>query len=192
MTQIIAAHFNSVEELQAVVDTLPARGFGADDYATYFLNPPGQRGLYWLGGDAVSDEGASGAGRTAAVGALVGGGAGVAAGSATGFAIGSVGGPVGALAGAGVGAYLGALVGALRGMQAPDPEEASVEHPAEPQGGPMIALNVERPGAADEAIALLHEGGAHEVHRTEGRWANGEWVDFDPREPIEHVQPGRM
>ena len=68
MTQIIAAHFNSVEELQAVVDTLPARGFGADDYATYFLNPPGQRGLYWLGGDAVSDEGASGAGRTAAAG----------------------------------------------------------------------------------------------------------------------------
>lgn len=177
MTTIIAGHFENVDQLQDAVGQLGRQGFAPSDFATYFLNPPGQRGLYWLGGDAPSDQGTTGAGKGAAVGGAVGGTAGL--------AVGSIGGPIGALAGAGVGAYVGSLIGALSRMHEPEPDKATVEHPAEPPGGPMIAINVDRPGAEAAAIGILGRCGAVQINRANGTWQAGEWTDYDPRQPID-------
>lgn len=188
MATIVAGHFEHVEQLQKALELLAEQGFSKHDYATYYLNPAGQHGLFWLGGDARSDEGSRDAGKSAAVGAVVGGTTGVAAGTTTGLMVGSIGGPIGALAGAGVGAYLGALIGALKGLHAPEPEQASVEHPVEPMGGPMVAIHAGTPGSDGTAIVILERCGAQQISRAQGTWKEGEWIDFDPRAPIDLIK----
>ena len=179
MSTIIVGYFSNVDQINDAKKWLNQMNVTSDDYATYFLNPPGAHGLYQLGGDAPADEGAAGAGKEAAKGATVGGAAGLAAGA--------VGGPVGALVGAGAGAYLGSLMGAMRGLDDPDPDQASKERPAEPPAGPVMALNVGSKISADEAVKLFRERGAVRIDLTTGRWSAGEWTDFDPREPVETV-----
>lgn len=177
MTAIIAAHFAHVEHMHEATAQLRAQGFSRDEYATYFLNPPGQHGLYHLGGDADSDEGTKKAGKNATAGAVAGG--------AAGAIVGTLGGPMGMLAGAGAGAYLGALAGALRAADAPEPAKATTEAPAEPPGGPMVAVNVDKPGAEAAAVAILGRCHARQIDRANGEWQEGDWLDFDPREPIQ-------
>lgn len=180
MSRIIAGHFDDVENVEAAIQDLVSRGFRRGEYASYYLNPPGQHGLSPIGGDAASDEGAREAGKGAATGAAIGG--------AAGLAIGSIGGPPGALAGAGVGAYVGSLAGALRKTREPHAEAASPQHPAEPFAGPMVAVCVDRSGAEAAAVEALDGHGAREIHRAEGEWRDGEWVDYDPRVPAETVK----
>lgn len=176
MATIIAGHFDHVEHLEEAVRLLEGQGFAKDDYATFYLNPPGQHGLYSLGGDAPADQGAAGAGKGAAAGAAIGGG--------VGLAIGAIGGPIGALAGTGVGAYLGALAGALSQVDDPKPEAATLDRPAEPPGGPMLAIHCDAPGSEATAVAILGHSLARRIDRANGRWKDGSWTDFDPREPV--------
>lgn len=178
MSTIITGHFDHIEQLQEAVRRLQAEGYTEDDYEAYFLNPPGQHGLYKLGGDAPSDEGSRDAGKGAAAGALMGG--------AAGLAIGSLAGPIGALAGSGVGAYIGAFAGALNKANAPHPEHASTDRPAEHAGGPMMAVNVDRPGSETTVVAIFTQANANCINRGTGEWVDGEWRDFDPRQPL-HV-----
>ncbi len=185
MSRIIAGHFRHIEQLQEVVALLRERGFSADDYATYYLNPPGGHGLYRVGFDVENNENAPGAGVGAATGAAAGG--------AAGLAIGIVGGPLGALAGGGIGAYIGSLMGALGQMEQLEAEDASVNHPAEPPSGPMIAINAADEKAEQDAISIVTRCSPLQVDRARGDWRHGEWVDFDPQEPVEtlhHREPG--
>jgi len=91
--------------------------------------------------------------------------------------------PAAGLAGTGVGAYLGALSGAMSRM-APDANVAIIEAPADPPGGQMLAINVDRPGAEALAVMILGQTLARRVNRTCGQWAEGRWCDFDPRQPL--------
>ena len=183
MSRIITGHFQHPEQLQEAVALLSAEGFGSEDYAIYYFNPPGSHGLYRIGGDASADEGTAGSGKSAAAGAAVGGTAGA--------AIGMLGGPIGALVVGGAGAYVGSLWGALSTMEDPDRAKATTEHPAEPPSGPMLAINIDRAEAGTEhdaeptAVAILTRCAAMQVDRANGTWKDGEWVDFDPRVPVE-------
>lgn len=181
MALIIAAHFDHIEQLEYAIVRLNAAGYDPRDYARYLLNPPGQHGLFPLGGDAAADEGARDAGKGAAVGAAVGG--------AAGALLGSVAGPAGVLAGAGVGAYVGSLGGALNTLEDPDPERATRSAPAMPQGGPMLAVCTARHGTEAEVIDILSTASAHTVVRAQGTWGEAGWLDYDPREPMETVDP---
>lgn len=176
MATIIVGYFKEISALKAARRRLEKKGLTESDFANYFLNPPGAHGLYELGGDAYSDEGAADAGPSAAAGAAVGGTAGA--------AVGAVGGPVGALVGAGAGAYIGSLMGALKNLDDPDPEKASVEQPAEPPAGPVLAVRLDNPSQDTEYITIFEEEGAIRVDRTSGHWKNGQWTDFDPREEV--------
>jgi hypothetical protein len=47
----------------------------------------------------------------------------------------------------------------------------------------LVAVNADAAGlrlSEDEIVSLLEECGAKQVERAEGRWADGEWADFDP------------
>ncbi len=188
MSTIVAAHFEQPEQLDRAVQELKAQGFSEQEYAVYYLNPPGQHGLTPIGGDVHSDEGAEEAGKGAVTGATLGGAVGLAVGGAVGMAAGGIALPVGLLAGAGVGAYTGSLVGALGKTHEPNPEEASREHPIEPPAGPMLAVCVDRAATETLAIMILNQAGAREIERSEGRWVDGEWLDFDPRRPAETIK----
>ncbi|MDX5410519.1 MAG: hypothetical protein LPJ94_09890 [Thauera sp.] len=174
---IIAGHFAHVEHLNEATAELDSRGFARENYAAYFLNPPGQHGLYVIGGDAQSDEGTRASGKTASAAAVAGG--------AAGAVVGSPAGPIGALAGAGVGAYLGAFIGALKGTRTPDPEHATRDHPAEPPGGPMLAVRVDNADTEAAVVDIFDRCQARQIDRTHGEWRDGSWLDFDPRKPIE-------
>lgn len=177
MATIIVGYFDEIGQLEGATHKLTKQGLTATDMTYYYLNPPGAHGLYELGGDAPSDEGSTEAGKTAATGAAVGG--------AAGLAVGSIGGPIGALAGAGAGAYIGSLMGALKNLEAPDPDAATVDHPAEPPPGPLLAVRVLQPGEHAHLVDVLREFGAIRVDQTTGRWEDGTWVDFDPREDVQ-------
>ncbi|BAL24942.1 hypothetical protein [Azoarcus sp. KH32C] len=165
MSTIIAGHFDHVEQLQEAIKELSLHGFSPAEYAIYHLTPPGQDGLYFLGGDSGSDEGGRGAVMDAA-------------------AFGGHRAPAEALAGTGVGAYLGALSAAMNRMEAADANVAIIEAPADPPGGQMLAINVDRPGAEALAVTILGQTLARRVNRTSGQWAEGRWCDFDPRQPL--------
>lgn len=184
MATIIVGHFDRIVQLQEAVRLLEEQGFSPPDYAAYYLNPPGQHGLYGLGGDAHHDHGSHDAGPGAATGALLGGATGALAGGAAGLAIGTIGGPIGALAGSSIGAYLGALAGALGRSTGPKASQASSEAPAEAPGGPMLAVLAERPGSEAAAVAIFGRALARRIDRANGDWVDGEWGNFDPREPV--------
>lgn len=190
MATIIAARFEQPEQLEAARLTLAERGFAPDEYAEYYVNPPGQHAITPIGGDVHSDEGAQDAGKGAVAGAAVGGTVGAAAGAAIGAASGAVAGPVGALAGAAVGAYTGSLVGALSKTHQADPRQASPEHPMERPGGSMLAVCADRAGREAEAIAIFEQCGASDIERNQGTWSGGRWTDFDPRRPGEVIKAG--
>jgi hypothetical protein len=89
--------------------------------------------------------------------------------------------------GAGLGAYIGSFAGSMARVRGGKRASASVEHPVEPRGGRMIAVNVDRQGTEKRAIEVLKRQRARDVRRAEGKWANGSWRDFDPRAPLAAV-----
>jgi hypothetical protein len=89
--------------------------------------------------------------------------------------------------GAGLGAYIGSFAGSMTRVRGGQRSSASVEHPVEPRGGRMIAVNVDRRGTEKRAIDLLKRHTARDVRRAEGEWSNGSWRDFDPRAPLAAV-----
>ena len=173
MTTIVAGGFDVAPAADAAKLRLMGAGVRAENLSSFRVNPAGEHDVLPGGGDRAESPGtkhaSSGAAKGAAVGAAVGVVAGVAASP--------VFGPVGVAVGAGAGAYAGSLVGALGRIDSePQPDVRDVR-PAET----LIAVNA---GAGDlpleELIRLFEECGATQVERTEGRWENGAWADFDP------------
>src|SRR6188474_2408535 len=174
MATIIAAGFETIVEAQDALARLERAGVNSEYLCEFGVNPPGMHDETPIGGDRNESPGAQhadgGATKGAAVGAVVG--------TAAGVAITPLLGPAGIVAGAGVGAYTGSLLGGMsKGVdETPQPDHTTVR-PAEA----MIAVNVDGAGVAAEAIVRAFElAGAWQIERTEGRWENGEWADFDP------------
>ncbi len=176
MATIIAGGFDVVNNADAAVDRLRSAGVSMDDMCTFGVMPAGEHHNLPAGGDRDASPGAKNAGKGAGTGAAIGAVAGLAAGAATIPLLG----PAGLAAGAAAGAYAGSLVGALKRMdREPQPGRESVR-PAET----LIAINADAgPLAADDVVRIFEECGARQVERTEGRWENGEWADFDPLSP---------
>jgi len=176
MATIIAGGFDVVTQADAAVERLRQAGVRTEDLCTFRVNPAGEHDRLPGGGDHRASAGAKDAGRNAGKGGAIGAAAGLAAGAATTPLMG----PAGLAAGAAAGAYVGSLLGGLSGTsKEPQPGHETVR-PAET----LIAVNVDsgNPGA-DDVVRLFEECNARQVERTEGRWENGEWADFDPASP---------
>ncbi|HEX6632990.1 MAG TPA: hypothetical protein VF038_03415 [Usitatibacter sp.] len=176
MATIIAGGFDVVTQADAAVERLRQAGVRTEDLCTFRVNPAGEHQALPGGGDHAASPGAKDAGKGAGAGAAIGAAAGLAAGAAaTPFM-----GPAGLAAGIAAGAYAGSLTGALKKMdKEPQPGQDTVR-PAET----LIAVNVDSGNpSADDVVRLFEECNARQVERTEGRWENGEWADFDPTTP---------
>src|SRR5688572_13085572 len=182
MSRIICGMFDRSVDADAALDAFKNEGFQRSEIDAFYVSPPGQHAMTPLGGDAPhSSEGSRSAGSGAAIGAVGGALIGGAAGwlfSDSLIVIPLV---------AGLGAYVGSFAGAMGRVRGGRRGAASVEHPVEPRGGRMIAINVDRAGTEAKAVSILKSHGARDVRRAEGRWADGSWRDFDPRAPLATV-----
>ncbi len=199
--RIIAARFGTTTEAEAVAQSM--HGFIATkDICIFHNNAPGQHGTTMFGDHVAEHEHAANAtsnspnaaiklqstgpepsgevaeqaehaeGSAMATAAVAGVAAGVLAVAA---------GPVVALAAVGVAAYTGSLAGALEGGDVDENGKGSGQRrPAMRQGGVMIAVHIVN--AADQArvVQLLKSASAADIEQAEGKWQDGDWVDFDP------------
>jgi len=178
---IIAGNFALKQDADVLISRLLAGGTLQEDIHCFALNPPGQHGLFPIGGDQDADKlasgGDSGALKGAAIGAVVGMGAGIAAASLLG--------PAAIVGGAAVGAYTGSVAGAMNSMGDKVDPEAGEDGAASParQAGVMVAVRAAGPVAEDRTIGEMRASQARTVERTQGEWAGGQWVDFDPLQP---------
>ncbi len=193
---IIAARFGTVAEAEAVAQSLHAF-IATTDICIFHNNAPGQHGTTMYGDNAAEHQHAAVAknhatdtaktlqatrpepsievaeqvehaeGSAMATAAVAGVAAGVLAVAA---------GPVAALAAVGVAAYTGSLAGAMEGGQI-DGRNGS---PAMRQGGVMIAVHVVNAADQNRVVEALKATGAADIERAEGKWQDGDWVDFDP------------
>ena len=180
MSRIIAGRFDATVDADGAIEALRREGFAAEEIDSFYVSPAGQNAMTLLGGDAPH---ASAGSRFAGFGAVVGALVGALLGTLVGLAVDSRYGAVAVLFAAGVGAYLGSFVGAMRKVRGARPGEASVEHPAEPKGGRLVAVKADRTGADAAALRILRQFRARDVGRADGTWRNG-WKDFDPRAPL--------
>ena len=183
MSRIICGMFDRTIDADAAHEELKREGFQRAEIHAFYVSPPGQHAMMPLGGDASSSEGSSTAGIGAGIGAAVGAVLGAAAGWAVSGDLGLVVIPLGA----GLGAYVGSFAGSMALVRGGHRADASVEHPVEPRGGRMIAINVDRAGTERRAIEILRGHSARDVRRAEGEWSDGAWRDFDPRAPLAAV-----
>ena len=184
MARIVAGRFDRTIDADAALAALAREGFTEKDVDSFYVGPPGQHAMTPVGGDSPhSSAGSRHAGMAAAIGAAVGALLGLAAGTVLSIELGNV-----AIAlTVGLGAYVGSFAGAMARVRGGESREASVEHPVEPLGGRMIAVNVERPGSEERAIAILRRHDARNIGRAQGEWRDGSWRDFDPRAPLATV-----
>lgn len=176
MTTIIAGGFDTIEKAQAALARLQQAGVRPEDVCTFHVNPAGEHHQLPGGGDRQASPGARDAHKGAGAGAAVGGVIGAAAGAATIPFLG----PAGVAAGAAAGAYTGSMIGAFRRIDVRPQPGRDIVRPAET----LVAVNGTSSALAmEDVIRLFEECGAQQVERTEGRWENGEWADFDPLLP---------
>jgi len=174
MATIIAGGFETYMDAQDALRRLAAAGVNSEYLCEFRINPPGMHDTTLIGGDHQESAGAhhadSGAAKGAAVGAAVG--------TAVGVAATVIVGPAAIVAAAGAGAYAGSLVG---GLKAGVDREAQPDHTVVRPAEAMIAVNVDGAGIPEASIVeAFQAAGAWQIERTEGRWENGEWSDFDP------------
>ncbi|CCD35288.1 putative membrane protein [Candidatus Paraburkholderia kirkii UZHbot1] len=153
MSLIIAGRFQTFRAAESAAQRLFAHGFFEEDVTLFFVNPSGQHALYPVGGDIGTDTGASAAPK----------------GAGKGVTIGVV-----------VGAYVGSLVGAMSHTKKPK-VASHADEPAR-HAGVLVAVHVS-PDTQEQASATLREAGGMDIERASGRWKQGRWADFDPRQP---------
>ena len=182
MSTIICGRFDRTLDADAALASLRREGFGESDTDSFYVGPAGQHDKNPWGGDSYSGAGARQAGAAGFIGAVIG----AIVGALAGWVVAREYGLIAIALGAGLGAYIGSFAGAMARVRGGRRSEASVEHPVEPRGGRMIAVNVDR-GDEARAIAILKEHRARDVARAHGEWRDGSWRDFDPRAPLATV-----
>ena len=181
MARIVCGIYDRTLQADAALEELKREGFQRSEVDNFYVSPPGQNAMTPVGGDAPhSSEGSRHAGAGAAFGAV----AGAIVGAGLGWLLSMWLGVIVIPLGAGLGAYVGSFAGAMLKVRPGRRGAASVEHPLELRGGRMIAVNVDRTGSENKALAILRKNGARDVRRAEGRWTDGSWRDFDPRAPL--------
>jgi hypothetical protein len=182
MSKIVAGRFDSTLDADAALAALARAGFTDKDVDSFYVGPPGQHAKNPWGGDSYSGAGARQAGVASVIGAVIG----AIVGALAGWVVAREYGLIAIALGGGLGAYIGSFAGAMARVRGGRKREASVEHPVQPPGGRMIAVNVDR-GDTQRAAAILREHRARDIGRAEGEWRDGSWRDFDPRAPLATV-----
>lgn len=198
MTTLIAGRFIQQDEAESASMRLMRSGFSARDMSMFFVNPQGQHDMHPVGGDEDESAGT----HKASGGAVVGAAGGVGVGALVGAAALPVLGLGGPLLGAAVGAYTGSLVGALNTMKKNEEQQEVTGEPAQNEddaglsasdethprkAGVVLAVAVATPEQRANAIEILGAT-AQELEEAEGVLQNGQWVDFDPTEPIKPIE----
>lgn len=183
MAKIVCGRFDRTVDADTALAALASEGFTDKDIDSFYVGPAGQHAKTPFGGDSYSGAGARQAGVAGIIGAVIG----AIVGAAAGWVLAAEYGIVAIFLAGGLGAYIGSFAGAMSRVRGGRRSEASIEHPVEPRGGRMLAVNVDRPGTQERAIAVLKEHGARNVSRAEGEWRDGAWRDFDPRAPLATV-----
>lgn len=181
MGRIVAGRLDTQDHAEELANAMQGLGISRDKVSVFFVNPDGQHHLLSMGGDKGASPGASKAGKGAWVGSGVG--------AATGAAAGSIAGPAGAVAGAGIGAHTGSLAGAVSGTdkEAESADKASDDAPVvDRQAGLHVAAEVDSE-TQSEVVALIQQYEGVQIEEAQGHIENGEWVDFDPTQPVHLV-----
>src|SRR3954468_4182214 len=105
MSRIVAGRFDRSVDADAALESLNREGFSRTEIDAFYVGPPGQNARLPIGGDAQSDAGSAGAGRSGPIGP--------APGLAFGLIIVSLIGAHAVLLAAGLGALVGAFAGVM-------------------------------------------------------------------------------
>lgn len=184
MSTIIAGRFQQQEAVEEATEELVRAGFPRESIASFFVNPPGQHGVYPIGGDHAESAGAhesrKGIVRGAATGAVVGA-------AATAFL-----GPVGTVTGALLGAHVGGLMGSLHEMKESGEigkhgEDADNVMPLRKSG--LLLAVATNDDDEKHAINALRSLGAEDIERARGTIVDGDWSDFDPVSTPDLIEP---
>ena len=198
MSEIIAGTFEQAEQAEAARARLQQQGIAADQVCVFFVNSPGQRAQFPIGGDEHKSEGSRDADHGAAKGAALGGAVGVGVGLlATPFI-----GPAGVVAGMSAASLVGAVAGGVstmgedqetKGAPAADASTSGVtpagsrsqsqDAPPQRPAGMLLAVNSVDRSSREVALRVLREAGASGIEEAQGRWEGGRWVDFEPSRP---------
>lgn len=175
MSLIVAARFDTFDEAQGAARQLFTHGYREESVNIFFVNPPGWHDMHPVGGDRAADPAAKrsplGAGMIGAIGAALGGVVSLMFNAPVIVLILAV----------MVGAYIGSLLGALIATSAERKPRVPGEQTSLRRSGVLVAVHVGEAGEG-EAARVLRDAGGKDVEQAEGRWRNGDWVDFDPRE----------
>jgi hypothetical protein len=155
----------------AVLRELGTARFGRQEYASYYVNPPGRYGLYRLPEQGDGRYGSSPGGPPARHGSRKATGV-----IPSGWRITAQARETDPDAGLGI----GGTATYIMSLASPGRAKAAREDHPEAGAGPMVAICVDRPGTEQIARAALHRHGAHTIERLDGRWEDGDWKDFDP------------
>jgi hypothetical protein len=183
MSRIVAGRFDRTVDADAALVALREAGFGDQEIDSFYVGPAGQHAKNPWGGDSWSGAGARQSGAAGVIGAVIG----AVVGAAAGWVVSREYGLIAILLAAGLGAYIGSFAGAMARARGGRKSEASVEHPVEPRGGRLVAVNVDREGTQQRALDILRRHNARDIGRAEGEWRDGSWRDFDPRAPLATV-----
>jgi len=177
---IVAARFDSFPEAEEAGRKLFAAGFAQEDVSIFFVNPAGQHDRYPLGGDQAVDPGARKTKHGAIAGAALLGLAGAVIGSIVWlYAAGSV---LALVIAVGVGAYIGSLGGALVATRSATRVYRAGHSTGMRRAGVLTAVHV-TVATESAAAQVLRDCDGKDVEKAEGRWREGDWVDFDPVAP---------
>jgi len=177
---IVAARFDSFPEAEEAGRKLFAAGFAQEDVSIFFVNPAGQHDRYPLGGDQAADPGARKTKHGAIAGAALLGLAGAVIGSIVWlYAAGSV---LALVIAVGVGAYIGSLGGALVATRSATRAYRAGHSTGMRRAGVLTAVHV-TVATESAAAQVLRDCDGKDVEKAEGRWREGDWVDFDPVAP---------
>lgn len=183
MAKIVAGRFDRTVDADAALVALRSAGFGDQEIDSFYVGPAGQHAKNPWGGDSWSGAGARQSGAAGVIGAVIG----AVVGAAAGWVVSQEYGVIAILLAAGLGAYIGSFAGAMARARGGRKSEATIEHPVEPRGGRLIAINVDREGTQQRALDILRRHNARDIGRAEGDWRDGSWRDFDPRAPLATV-----
>lgn len=192
MATIIAGRVETQQRANELIEKLRSHGIAPADMQAFYVNPPGQHGVFPVGGDVHADTGTKEASIGQASGIAAGAAAGLAAGAVAGAALPPLA-PILAVALAGVGAHVGGMAGALASTR-PSQEEKHETETSTPdedavdmrRGGMMLAVRVD-PANEKTVIDVLKAAGAEDLEREEGQWQDGQWIDFDPVKPVHKI-----
>ncbi|MBP0591633.1 hypothetical protein J8I87_18240 [Paraburkholderia sp. LEh10] len=181
MSLIVAGRFTTFPAAEDAAQKLFDNGFLGEDVTLFFVNPRGQHARHALDEHAGAPPVMSSTPplhrqhHAVTIGAVAGAVIGVVVFSAFAASM-----PVIVIA-AGVGAYLGVLVGRMVHARTRPREHHDVVHHELCNSGVLVAVHV-CPENQREAARILREAGGADVERATGRWQNGKWSDFDPRQ----------